>query len=262
MRMKLLKLDVVWILKPVLICWVLAVLFFGIVWILSVPDNAILAFVHGMFSLLGMVSLACSLFLTLLLSWMRCRNQIWEEEASLFRTFPVSLSTLFSAKVLAGLIVLLLCLLVSFALPALFRSRIEWLNVMWTSVAALMDSADLSPVLFLGLFGLLLYVELAFWLLCGFAGLAAGHHHIHNRIAWSLLVGILLYFGFSLVMVGLFFVLSLWMPDLQTVLWQDAVPSTHTMMGLFGGFVLVYGLADCILYVLARKWLLEKADVS
>ena len=176
MLKKLLKYDLKWCFKSLIVFYILALLFSLIVRIIeSFELNLMLLIIDKVCCGIVIGLLVAILVNCFIINWMRFIRNIYKDESYLTHTLPVSKNKIFLAKVLTASITLfvsLIVILVSLAISTL--SKESWL--------LLKDSLEQSALFFnSSVFSLItvlvmtIFFEFLFMILCGILGIIIGH---------------------------------------------------------------------------------------
>ena len=105
MLRKLLKYDLVWVYKVVLVFYILSVLSAGLTRIFfSIDDSVLFAILGGIFRGIMIGLIINSLINGLIRCWVRFGTNIYKDESYLTHTLPVSKSAIFLSKVITAII--------------------------------------------------------------------------------------------------------------------------------------------------------------
>ena len=184
MLKKLIHYDFVWI-EKVLLYHTAVLLVVSALGRLIHPLNARSAFwlvMDRTFLSLFFAASFSLLFTAFLRTCARYVNTLYKDESYLTHTLPVPRGTLYTAKALAGLWILLLSLLVCLGATAIYNSYADRFSMVKTLLS---DAQMRPPVLLLAL---LLVLELCCLLLCTLLGLTLGYRRQSHKLLHSLLL--------------------------------------------------------------------------
>lgn len=241
MLKKLLKYDLKWCFKSLVVFYILALLFSLIVRIIeSFELNLMLLIIDKVCCGIVIGLLVAILVNCFIINWMRFIRNIYKDESYLTHTLPVSKNKIFLAKVLTASITLfvsLIVILVSLAISTL--SKESWL--------LLKDSLEQSALFFnSSVFSLItvlvmtIFFEFLFMILCGILGIIIGHKANSLKILRSIVFGVFIYSLLSSLSIGALFIAGLLNPDIMSI-FNNIVVSSESLKGmlLVGSFIYI-----------------------
>lgn len=212
---KLLKYDLKWIFKELLLLYLL--LIGDAIFIVVISRNTSTPFmdtVEGFSQTLLISLMVTTIVVTLKLSWTRMKRNLYGDEAYLTRTLPISIKTIFLAKVLAGAI----CMLASLLVVVLAIVMTDFSEVVYAINQAFANLFDTTPIVAAICTISFIFAELCFLLFSGFVGITIGYRFRNHRFAWASIFTVLIYAGGALVLAGIEFLAGLFDPDLNALI--------------------------------------------
>lgn len=207
----LIKYDLKFVYKQVIVFYII-VITLAIVARLTNIDNPpfIVKFLHEFaqgasfgFSL-GMIINAS------LRTWAKFKYSMYGDESYLSHTLPIKRSTLWNAKFLTSLIVVIisvavfiLCVFIMFLSPETIDLLRSFSSNFWLTIL---------------LFVLCLLGQFIFIMQCGLTGIVIGHRYNTSPMARSVVAGIVLYLGVGFLLVGICLLWSLFDPAIHDLL--------------------------------------------
>ena len=195
---KILKYDLKWIFKQAL--YLYPILLVDVLLIAILPEHSesnFIDFLRGFAEGVYAGFIAVFFVTTLKLAWTRMSRNMYGDEAYLTRTLPTSIGTIFSAKVLAGIIFLLTNIV--FCLVA---TTIAYPDL-WSMIS------EFSGLIFMPTFLVILvafvtfFVQGLFLMMAGFLGITIGYRFRNQHFTWSAVIGAGIYFiGGALLVVA------------------------------------------------------------
>lgn len=263
---KILKYDLKWIFKQALFLYPLLLL--DALFIVFLRENSSSPFMetlYGFAQVVFAVLVVVILVITLRLAWTRMAQSMYGDEAYLVRTLPVSIKTIFSAKVLAGIICLLVnmvfCLLmVAIAHPDLYEIVIEIAN------ATEMPVFLVALIAFVGFFAQSLFIMMA-----GFLGITIGYRFRNQHFAWSAVFGMATYvIGGVILMIIELTVAAFFDENMRYFFsayqYNDIIDVTHDSVAALRNFLLIaiigYVIYDVGCYLASRAIQERGADID
>lgn len=197
---------------------------------------------------IGMVINGC------LRTWAKFKYSMYGDESYLSHTLPIKRSTLWNAKFLTGIIVVMFsiltfvaCILIIFLSPQ---------NL------AFLESINGDTWITILIFTFAIFCQFTFIMQVGFTGLTLGHRHRNNRMVYSVLYGIILYLIVGLFIVGFCLLLSLFIPSLHTMLFDGTFSNLQDVNLLLSIINLLYLLAIAASYFINRRTLQHGINVD
>lgn len=174
--------------------------------------------------------------------WARIKYTLYGDESYLTHTLPLKRSTVWLAKFLTVVIVLLvnILLLAIVALIVYYSPEIfeTWyshtdMNTCWTILAVL-----------LGLFSQVLFI-----IMSGIAGIILGHRHNHNPMAHAVIYGIIIYLAGGMLIMAACFVWSRFDSNINQIMFEGNIHSAYDVNLLFYIISAFYAVLITTLYI-------------
>ena len=255
MLKKLIKYDLIWINKFMLIYFSITLIVCLLTRILSLLDNNVV--MHTIYLIMRGVSI--SAFVSCIINsviriWVRFRNNTYKDESYLTNTLPVEKSTLFNSKILSGVISLIICLLViilGIIIAFLNQDLIDYLKVMFSNNLFIFISILTTA-----------FLEVIYMLGCGILGTLIGHRSNNNRVLKSVIVGIILYFSIQIIILVLIYVMGLFDNSINVLLNNSVIKDLANVKNLIIVVDIIYILFISIMYIVGKKIFLKGINVE
>ena len=239
MLKKLVKYDLKWINKLMVVYFVIALIFSILTRITSLntasfAGNLLYSIVRG-FTISAYASciITCAMRI-----WVRVNNNTFKDEAYLTHTLPVEESTMYNSKILSSLIsvllsvvVIIICLVIAF----LNKDIINYLKDTFTNKDYLFITISLVITFIL---------EMIYMVNCGIMGILLGHRSNNNRTMKSIVFGILLYFMMQVILLVIIYLIGLFSTDIKvlfdTVFNEKTVTSMKSLVIIVNILYLVF----------------------
>ena len=189
MLKNLVKRDLIWINKSMIIFFIISFIISGITRGFSYFDDS---FVGGiLFFVLKACTTACMVAVVInsvIRIWTRFNLNIYRDESYLTHTLPVKRTTIYDSKIISSVISILITLVVI---------AIDLVIVYFDSstINKLKDIVNNGSVLYIFITILILStLEILYMMNCGLNGLIIGHKSNNNKMVKSVFIGIGLYF--------------------------------------------------------------------
>lgn len=254
---KLLKYDLKWIYKLVIVFYALAFIFslFSRMF-LSIGDSLLWSILSKISSGIAVSMLVSSIINTLMRSWVRFVRNIYKDEGYLTNTLPVSKRDIYLSKVLSSIItmftttiVIIICLFICYY----SKENIDILKKVLEMTASSYNTSVIKLILTIGM---IFFLELTFILLVGYTGIIIGHSSNNNKIVKSIIWAFGMYIFTQLITIGLIYIIGLFNKDIMNIITTNIVSIKGIKNILVGGIVMyiIYN----IIYYFIGKWQLEK----
>lgn len=260
---KLLKYDLRYVYKPLMIFYSLSV-FFGILTriFLSVDGSFIVNIIGRICSGVAISMIFNILINNIMGMWARFRRNLYGDESYLVHTLPVDRSYIYIAKSLAGLVtlftsvgVIILTLFIAYYSKENMEILKGFLSTLATGIGS--STAILLTVLFA-----VFFVEILSALGCGFTGIVLGHRMNSGKIGFSVLFGFIVYMLTQTLGLGIFFLFALGNPEIMNLFWSNTTASIDAVKQLLILAIPVYFTLCVITFAINLLLLKKGVDVD
>ena len=260
---KLLKYDLKWVYKLVVIFYCLAFIFSVIGRAFGEIENSLVFDIVSKIAFGFAISMmASSLINCLMRLWARFVRNIYKDESYLTHTLPVKKQEIFASKVISGIvcifttmIVIIICLFICYYSEA----NMQVLKSLLELAATTYNTTVLNLLL---LIAVVIFLEIVYVLLIGFVGIILGHKSNKNKMVRSIVIGFVLYFVFQALTLGLIVVYGLFNPEVMNLInTTDIVNVTAIKSVMYAGIV-IYIIYIIYLYWLGQKHLKKGVNVE
>lgn len=246
---KLLKYDLKWIYKALIIFYILAIVFAiigrGLV---EIEDSPIFNIIGQVFRGASVSMLFSVLINNLMRVWARFIRNSYKDESYLTHTLPVSKKTIYLAKILSAIITMItsgIVILVSIAICYYSEANMDFLR---SALEIMATSYNSSVIGFLLTIFVVLVLEAIFALLAGYMGIILGHRSNNKRLIKSILYGFGVFMIPSIITLMVLFVIGLFNPVVMNLFFSTGaeldfeVIKSVLYMGivLYVGYIAVY----------------------
>ena len=207
MLKKLIKYDLLWINKIMLIYFSISIIICTLTRISSLHTSSSIG--NIIYQILKGVSISC--FASVLINsvirvWVRFRNSIYKDESYLTHTLPISKNTLYNSKILSSIISVLISLIViiiSFIIAFLNKDIINTIKIIFNNNSFIIIGMILTVIL-----------EIIYMSYCGIMGILLGNSFNNNKTLKSVFIGISLYFVMQLIILGIIYIIGFFNTDI------------------------------------------------
>ena len=262
MLSKLLKYDLKWIYKAVIVFYALSLIFALIGRGLSLIENSLLfAIISKVCYGIVIAMLISAMINNLMRVWARVVKNMYKDESYLTHTLPIEKSKIYLSKFLAAIITMFTTVLVSaicLAICYYSQENIEFLKSM-LEIAATTYNSSVIGLLISILF--VFFLEMVFILMVGVEGIIIGHKSNNLKIVKSIVIGLVIYMILSSISIGILFVAGLLNSDIMS-LFNNVEVSSNTLKIMMLVGILVYALYNLGIYFIGKKLLNKGVDVD
>lgn len=258
MLIKLLKYDLKYMTKNMMIFYVLS-LFFAITTriLYAVNETTFL-------NILAKISLSCLIamlvniiFNTTIRSWVRFKDSLYKDEGYLTHTLPVTKEQIYGARflemiifTLVGFAVIALSLFISFYT----NERIEFLKTLLDSFA---NGLQMSSLTFVSVILAIFFLEIVNATQAGFFGIITGFKQNDNKILCSFVFGFVFYMISQGIFSVMIFLVGLLNEDILNIFTSNAAISGDVLKLLIVLSIAIYVFLICIGSMLCT-WIFKK----
>lgn len=263
MLKKLLKYDLKWIYKVVVVFYILSFIFSIIARCLFNFKNSLIFNFFAQFSLgfaIGMM--ISSLINNIMRAWVRFMNNLYKDESYLTHTLPVSKGTIYLSKFLAAIIttftttiVILICLTIC------YYSK-ENLNTLKSTLelAATAYNSKVISIIFMAF--LVFFLEMAFIVLIGYVAIVLGYKSNNHKKAKSVFYGVTFYLVSQCITLLIIYTLGLFNTNIMSLFKSIGTVSTDAVKTVMYSGILIYLVYIFVYYIVGKKQLEKGVNVD
>lgn len=259
---KLLKYDLKYVYKPLIVFYVLVLIFSCLVRIVESFESTLILLIIDKVCCGVVISMIISILINCFMrNWARFIKNIYKEESYLTHTLPVSKNKIYLSKVLTGVITLLssfVVIVACFAICTLNKDTWVLLKETLESSALYFDSSVFSLILVMII---TIFFEFSFMLLSGILGIIIGHKFNNLKIVKSIIFGFLIYILLSVISVGILYFAGLFNTDIMNIFNSILVSSSAFKMMMSIG-IIIYFVYNIGIYFIGNKIFNNGVDVD
>lgn len=260
---KILKYDLKWVYKLVIIFYALAFIFSIIGRVFGEIENSLVCDIISKICFGTAISMVVSsLINSLMRLWARFVRNVYKDESYLTHTLPVEKKDIYASKVVAGIvcifttmIVAVVCLFICYYLEA----NMEVLKGLLELAATTYNTTVLKLLL---LVMVVIFLEVVYILLTGYVGIILGHKSNTGKMCKSIVVGFVLYLIFQTFTLGLIGIYGLINPDVMNLLNTTDMINVDAIKNVMYAGIGVYVVYSIVLYFLGQKELNKGVNVE
>lgn len=259
---KLLKYDLKWVYKPLIVFYILALIFSCFVRIVESFESTLILLLIDKICCGIVISMIFSILINCFMrNWARFIKNIYKDESYLTHTLPVTKNNIFLSKVLTSIITLLISVIVivvCLAICALNKDTWFLLKETLEQSAIYFDSSVFSFILTMIA---TIFFEFLFMMLSGILGIIIGHKSNNLKIVKSVLYGFIIYTLFSILSVGILYIFGLINPDLMNI-FNTTLVNSNTLKTMMIIGIIMYAIYNVLIYLIGNTLLNKGVNVD
>lgn len=251
---KLLKYDLKWVYKVVVVFYILAFIFSIIGRGLSNIENSVVFSVTTQITFGFAISMmASSLVNCLMRLWVRFMRNLYKDESYLTHTLPIEKKTIYLSKVISSIVCIFTTTIVIIA--CLFICFYSETNIQaFKGILELTASTYNTTVLNLLLLSFtVVFLEIIFIVLIGYVGIILGHKSNKNKMVRTIVIGFGLYLITQVITLSLIYILGLFNSSIMNLINTSDIINVEAIKWVMICGVGVYVIYIIFYYILGKK---------
>lgn len=262
MLKKLLKYDLKWCYKPLLVFYILAIFFSIITRVVESFEQTLIVLIIDKICSGVVIAMIINIMINCFMrNWVRFIRNIYKDESYLTHTLPVSKNKIFLSKFLTAIITLLTSFIVIIICIAIVcLNKDTWI--------ILKDSLEQSAIFFnSSVFSLIavlivtIFFEFLFMLMSGILGIVIGHKSNNLKIVKSIIIGFGIYMILSAISLIALYIAGLLNSDIMSI-FNNIEVSSNAMKSTMMVGIFVYAIYIFIVYLVGNKLLNKGVNVD
>lgn len=262
MLKKLLKYDLEWCYKPLLVFYILAIFFSIIVRIVQSFEQSLIVLIIDKICCGVVIAMIINILINCFMrNWARFVRNIYKDESYLTHTLPVSKNKIYLSKILTAIITLLtsfIVIIVCLAISTLNKDTWIILKESLEQSAIYFDSSVFSLIFVMII---TIFFEFLFMLMSGILGIIIGHRSNNLKIVKSIIIGFAIYIILSSMSLGALFVAGLLNSDIMSI-FNNIEVSSNALKSMMVVGILVYAIYNLGIYFIGNKLLNKGVDID
>lgn len=262
MLKKLLKYDLEWCYKPLLVFYILAIFFSIIVRIVESFEQSLIVLIIDKICCGVVIAMIVNILINCFMrNWARFVRNIYKDESYLTHTLPVSKNKIYLSKILTVIITLLtsfIVIIVCLAIATLNKDTWIILKESLEQSAIYFDSSVFSLIFVMIV---TIFFEFLFMMMSGILGIIIGHRSNNFKIVKSIVIGFVIYMILSSMSLVVLFVAGLLNSDIMS-LFNNIEVSSNALKSMMLVGILVYAIYNLGIYFIGNKLLNKGIDVD
>lgn len=254
MLKKLLKYDLKDIYKILLIFYSLAIVFSLLTRILyNIENSTIFNIIADVSSGVTIAMIFNILINNIMRVWVRFKNNIYNDEAYLTHTLPISKNNIYLSKFLTIVITMftsIIIIILTLFIAYYKKDNMEILKNLLTPLVSIYDSTIIS--LLANIF-IVFFLQFTTMIQTGISGLILGHKHNKHKMAYSLIYGFGIYFILQIISLLTLFILGIFNQNIMNLFMSNNLESPEILKYIMYIAIILYIIYIIILYILNIK---------
>ena len=208
---KLLKYDFKYMLKNMLVFYLLALFFSITTRILLTINQSVMVTILERISAGCLYAMIANIVINVMMrSWVRFRDSIYKDESYLTHTLPVSKKDIYNSKLIQTFLFFIISFVIVIAcLFITYYTKDRWEQLKYY-IRTITTGLEFNTALFVFAFLTIVFLEIFNAIQCGFLGIILGYRRNNGKTGFSVLFGFIAYLIaqslvlFSVYVVGLF----------------------------------------------------------
>lgn len=223
---KLIKYDLKWILKLILIYCFLGIFFavtgrlFGLI-----ENSMFFDIISKVCNGISIAMLINAVVNAVIRGWVRVIYNLYKDESYLTHTLPIEKETLYLSKIISSIITTFTSIIViALTIFIAYYSK-ENLETVKNMLFPLADAYNSTVMLILIVFFFILFLEFMNIIQCGFTGIILGHKRNNNKTLFSVLFGFVTFTVSQLIVLITLFIVALFNKDIMNLIFTNEMIS-------------------------------------
>lgn len=260
---KLLKYDLKWNNKALIVFYILSIIFALLTRIFfSIENSFVLNIVAQICSGVTISMIINILINNILRLWARFVRNTYKDEAYLTHTLPVKKETIYASRFLSALITMFVSIViiaVSIAIAYYSKENLQVVKTLLMPVAEMYDSTVLK-LLFIVVF--VLFLEMLFMLQIGYTGIILGNKKNNNKMVYSIIFGFICYMATQALILMILFVIGIFNKEVMNMFVTNNIVSVDIIKTVLYIAVAIYSSLIVIYYYINVKLLKKGVNVD
>lgn len=262
MLKKLLKYDLKWCFKPLLVFYILTLFLAIVIRVVESFKQTFILLIIDKIACGALISMIISILINLFMrNWVRFIQNIYKDESYLTHTLPVTKHEIFLSKILTAIITLLtsfIVIIICLAIATLNENTWFFLKDSLEKSAIYFNSSVFSLI---AVMIITIFFETLFIIMSGILGIIIGHRSNNFKIVKSIVYGFIIYIIFSALSLGILYISGLIDPSIMS-LFNNIKISSSSMKKMLTIGILEYFIYITLMYILGNKLLNKGVNVD
>lgn len=262
MLKKLLKYDLKWCFKPLIVFYILSIFFAIMVRIIESFEQSLIILIIDKICCGALIAMIINILINCFMrNWARFVKNIYKDESYLTHTLPVSKNKIYLSKILTAMITLLTSFIVIVACLAISSLN----NDNWILLKESLEQSaiyfDSSVFGFIFVMLIAIFFQFLFMMMSGILGIIIGHKFNNLKILKSIIIGFITYMMLSANSIIILYIAGLLNPDIMLV-FSNMDISSNALKDMMIVGIIVYVVYNVIIYFAGNKLLNKGVNVD
>lgn len=261
---KLLKYDLKYMLKNMIVFYILSIFFSITTRLLFNMNQSVIIGIIGQISVGCMFAMIVNTLInTMMRSWVRFRDSLYKDESYLTHTLPVSKKDLYNSKFIQTLIFSFVgFFVVIFSLFIAYYSKDNWI-LLTNLIDKITTGLNMSTIFFVIMIVIILFLEIFNGVQSGFYGIILGYKMNNNKIVYSVIFGFISYILSQMIVLFMVFVYGLFDSSIMDLFKTASVNIDVNAFKLLAIYAcVIYSIIIFIMSILCKRELNKGVNVE
>lgn len=263
MLRKLLKYDLKWTYKILIVFYIISIVFALLTRVLFTIENSfVLNIVAQICSGITISMFANILINNIMRLWARFVVNTYKDESYLTHTLPIEKQTIYTSRFLSTLITMftsIFVIVVSMFIGYYSKENLQVVKSLLMPIAQMYDSTVLK-LLLVAVF--VVFLEMFFTIQIGYTGIILGHRKNNRKMPFSILFGFICYMITQGLILLVLFVLGFFNNDIMNMFITNEIVSVDIIKNVMWLAIGIYSLLIIIYYFINVKLLRKGVNVD
>lgn len=262
MLKKLLKYDLKWCFKPLVVFYLLACIFAILVRVIESFDQSLFLLIMDKICCGALIAMVINIIINCFMrNWARFIKNIYKDESYLTHTLPIARSQIYLSKVLTAIITLLTSFIVIVGVLAISSLNADTWAFLKNTLEQSAIYFNTSIIALVMTFICTVFFQFLYMIMSGIVGIIIGHKSNNLRIVKSILLGFAIYYILSSLSIGIVFISGLISPDIMTM-FTEVVISSNVIKTVLIIITVSYAIYNIVLFIIGNKMLNKGVNVD
>ena len=246
---KVLKYDLKWVYKVLIVFYIIALVFSVFTRILFSINNSLMFNIFGQICSGVTISFIFSILINnIMRCWARFIRNIYGDESYLTHTVPIKKKTIFISKFLTSIITMFTSVLIILIVLFIAYYSKENLEILKNSLNVLASIYNSTVLKLLLVIFIVFFLELLFIIQVGYTGILIGHKSNNNRMVKSIIYGFICYIATQGLTLLIVFIVGLFNKDIMNLFITNNIVNIDVVKVIMFIGIIIYTIYLYIYY--------------
>ena len=263
MLKKLLKYDLEYVFKILIVFYILAIFFAILTRIfLNINDSFIMNIIGKICSGTEIAMFFNILINSIMRLWVRFKNNFYGDESYLTHTLPIDKKTLYLSKTLSSIITLFVSMtIIAFSLFIAYYSK-ENIEILKKILLPFIDIYNTSMVSIILIFLFIFMLEVLSLLQSGYTGMILGHRMNNAKMGYSILFGFITYMIIQILALLILFIFAIFNKDIMNLFFTNQMVNIDILKSIIYMSCIFYTIIIIVIYIINLKLFKKGVNVE